>query len=257
MKDYLEYLEIPIVDFCNLNCKGCSHFSPLAPKDDCMSFEEIKADLTRLKELIPHIWKIRILGGEPLLHKDLPNVLYCVRELYLQTDIRIVTNGLLLKKMKAEFWKAVKDNGITIDISMYPPTVQQWDTIREILNEYGTSYECTEPIKKFRRRMTLSCRDDIECSFKECVVGNQCTCLYKGRIAACPAPFVVRHFNRTFNHHIQCANDSLDIYDSSVSTEQLIKFVNSPLSMCGYCTQPDEFDWEVKTKPEEKDWVIS
>ncbi len=56
---------------------------------------------------------------------------------------------------------------------------------------------------------------------------------------------------------MQCANDSLDIHDSSVSAEQLIMFVNSPLSMCGYCTQPDEFDWEVKTNPEEKDWVIN
>ena len=234
MKNYLEYLEIPIVEFCNLNCKGCSHLSPLASKEDYMSLAEVRSDLTRLKEIIPHIEKIRILGGEPFLHNELFEILYCVREVYSQTDIRVVTNGLLIKKMQPEFWKAFTDNNIILDISMYPPTVQQWDSIREVLESFGVKYECTEHITRFRKRISLTYNEDIERNFAECVIGNKCNCLYKGRISTCPTPFVVKHFNKHYGYDIQCENDWLDIYDSTLSTEKVIKFVKSPLSVCGY-----------------------
>ena len=41
---------VDIVDHCNLNCKCCGHFSPLAPKGflDINTFER---DLKRLHEL--------------------------------------------------------------------------------------------------------------------------------------------------------------------------------------------------------------
>lgn len=256
MREYLEYLEIPIVEYCNLNCKGCSHFSPLATKDDYMTLQEIQSDLTRLKELVPNIYKIRLLGGEPLLHPELFEILYAVRRVYPFADIRIVSNGLLISKMDNEIFRAIKENGISFDISMYPPTVKCWGNIKDILDKFGIDYVCTEPITKFRRRMSLNYRNDIERSYKECVVGNKCNCLYKGRIAACPAPFVVRHFNKHFNHQIEAENDWLDIYNKDLTTNSLIEFVNSPLGMCGYCVQPDEFDWESKPCQEESDWVI-
>ena len=42
---------VDIVDHCNLNCKCCGHFSPLAPKGflDINTFER---DLKRLHELL-------------------------------------------------------------------------------------------------------------------------------------------------------------------------------------------------------------
>lgn len=50
---------VDIVDHCNLNCKCCGHFSPLAPKGflDINTFER---DLKRLHELLyGHIRRTR------------------------------------------------------------------------------------------------------------------------------------------------------------------------------------------------------
>ena len=60
--NYLNYLEICINDFCNMNCKGCSHFANLAPKE-FEDFEQVKSDIIRLRQIFSHIDKIRIMGG--------------------------------------------------------------------------------------------------------------------------------------------------------------------------------------------------
>ena len=62
---------VDIVDHCNLNCKCCGHFSPLAPKGflDINTFER---DLKRLHELLyGHIHCFELMGGESLLHPRL------------------------------------------------------------------------------------------------------------------------------------------------------------------------------------------
>ena len=40
MEYVLKYLEIAIIESCNLNCKGCSHFSPLAGSKDKESYTQ-------------------------------------------------------------------------------------------------------------------------------------------------------------------------------------------------------------------------
>ena len=64
----MKYIETHIVDHCNLNCRGCSHFSPLA-KPYFKSLDEYKREFERLAEITNHyIQQIRIMGGEPFLH---------------------------------------------------------------------------------------------------------------------------------------------------------------------------------------------
>lgn len=42
--------EVHITEHCNLNCKYCFHFSPLA-KEEYLTLEEYERDLARLSEL--------------------------------------------------------------------------------------------------------------------------------------------------------------------------------------------------------------
>ena len=68
---------VDIVDHCNLNCKGCGHFSPLASEsfldietfeNDFMSDEEIdfhqdffpKIDIIKFTDLLVDDWKDKI-----------------------------------------------------------------------------------------------------------------------------------------------------------------------------------------------------
>ena len=68
---YLSYLEFHVADHCNLNCKYCTHYSPLVEKPVFTDYERFEADFRQLKKLIIDIGVIRIVGGEPLLNPEL------------------------------------------------------------------------------------------------------------------------------------------------------------------------------------------
>ena len=65
-EDTLVHVEMHAMDGCNLNCVGCTHFSPIFGKtvpDTQSRLDDVK----RLREKIPHIARFQILGGEPFL----------------------------------------------------------------------------------------------------------------------------------------------------------------------------------------------
>ena len=132
--NYLNYLEICINDFCNMNCKGCSHFANLAPKE-FEDFEQVKSDIIRLRQIFSHIDKIRIMGGEPLLNPDLIKYIVMIKQNFPYTDLRIVTNGILLKNISKELLECINENDVMIDISVYPPLVNKMDSIIKKLRE--------------------------------------------------------------------------------------------------------------------------
>ncbi len=65
-------VDLPIVDACNLACRACSHFSPLARKVEPRDVADIAAALTLLQNVAPGLTSsVFIMGGEPLLHPQL------------------------------------------------------------------------------------------------------------------------------------------------------------------------------------------
>lgn len=95
-------LRISVTDRCNFRCTYCMPKEifgddyAFLPKDKLLTFEEI----TRVARMFASLGvkKIRLTGGEPLLRRDLAQL---VRELVNMDgieDIGLTTNGLLLKQ---------------------------------------------------------------------------------------------------------------------------------------------------------------
>ena len=113
-------IEYHLVDFCNLKCAGCSHYSSLIDNQTYPSLEEIIKDLTLLKNKIgDKLQWLRLLGGEPLLHPNISECLKEIRNLFQNTEISIVTNGLLLGKMNQNFYNICLESKIKIRITDY------------------------------------------------------------------------------------------------------------------------------------------
>ena len=107
-------LEAHIVDHCNLACAECCSLSPLLPAW-LAEPESIGQDLRRAaKVLSPGIFKL--VGGEPLLHPRLIDIIRCVRDANIAPVISITTNGLKLGEMPGDFWKQID----ALTISRYP-----------------------------------------------------------------------------------------------------------------------------------------
>ncbi len=96
----LHDLRISVTDRCNLRCTYCMPadvFGPdhaFLPRKEILDYEEI----TRLSRVFARLGvsKLRITGGEPLLRRDLPQLLEQLRGIDGIEDIALTTNGLLL-----------------------------------------------------------------------------------------------------------------------------------------------------------------
>lgn len=93
-------LRISVTDRCNFRCTYCMPKEifgddyEFMPKSELLSFEEIER-LTRIFASIG-VKKIRLTGGEPLLRRDMPNLVSRVLDVPGVEDVGLTTNGLLL-----------------------------------------------------------------------------------------------------------------------------------------------------------------
>lgn len=258
MNEILGYLEVAIAEDCNLNCRACSHFSPLANKEDRVTYEEFKRDIERMHELFPIIYTIRLLGGEPLLNRDVFNMAQYVRKYYPKTLIKIVSNGLLIPSLDEDGLKQMKRNRVTFDISLYEPTAKIREKIEKKLNDTNVGYEFTEGITSFRKRFNPVGDCDGNYRYQTCSIGKRCTYLFKGKLSGCPAPNVVHLYNRTYGTDISGIEDMIDIHTTQLSAEEVYKKLTQPLTVCRYCDDIVEIPWEqVNGRITADDWIVT
>lgn len=82
-------IEINLIDGCNLNCKGCAHFSSIFSSEDIYNLEKYENDLKSLRE-IGEIVRLRLLGGEPLLLHNIEEYIRVARNVCPESDIEIM-----------------------------------------------------------------------------------------------------------------------------------------------------------------------
>ena len=119
----LRDLRISVTDRCNFRCNYCMPKEvfdkdyPYLPHGALLSFEEI----TRLARLfLAHgVRKIRLTGGEPLLRKNLEDLVAQLAQLRtvdgLAPDLTLTTNGSLLAR-KAQALKDAGLNRVTVSL---------------------------------------------------------------------------------------------------------------------------------------------
>lgn len=234
-KPYLEYIETDLVAHCNLKCASCGHLSNLA-EESYVDVEEFQKDYCRLSELYAGIGKIRLLGGEPLLHPRLKEFVLIVRKYFPDSDIRVVTNGLLIPRLREELFIVMRDSGAIFDISLYSSTLKMWFEIKKILHKYNVNYSLGEPISVFYRGIDPNGNENYEQVFKKCVY--HCANVNHGYITRCGIDAQLKALDKCFQTHYW---DSLEveslinIHDSSLDGWKLMEFMRRPLKACTYC----------------------
>ncbi|MDR2860298.1 MAG: 4Fe-4S cluster-binding domain-containing protein [Elusimicrobiota bacterium] len=103
-------IEIPVTTICSLKCRDCSVRIPLIKTEykKIMTFEEFKSDLDNILLNISSLQYLRLLGGEPLLNKSLPDMVrYSLKSKKVKCVI-ITTNGTIIPS--DELIEALKTN---------------------------------------------------------------------------------------------------------------------------------------------------
>ena len=230
--------EFALAAHCNLNCAGCSHFSPLA-QEEFPDFEESKRSFERLSQLFGGECEyIHLLGGEPLLNPRCEEYLRLARASFPKGDIYLVTNGLLLPKQPDRFYETCRDARTIIAVTPYPISLDI-NGIREKCATFGVEFQLfgEEETKTHFNRLLLDpsgSQDAVE-NYRRCPYSNVCLFLYKGRMYPCGIGAHMRIFEEHFAAGLELGEEnSVDIFAVRNGFDLLYQLAK-PVPMCRYC----------------------
>ena len=116
----LKSLRVSLIDKCNLRCQYCMPEEEYVwlPRDDILTVEEIGDLVDVFSEL--GVDKVRLTGGEPLLRREVVDV---VEQLAANPDVRdlsMTTNGVLLAK-QAESLRSAGLDRVSVSLDTLRP----------------------------------------------------------------------------------------------------------------------------------------
>jgi organic radical activating enzyme len=148
-------VEMHLADSCNLHCDGCTHFANY-DLPGVLPFEEGSDWLETWGRRLEPI-HFTFLGGEPTLNRSLPRFLELARGLWPKTHLRLVTNGVLLRRWEA-LWPILTDTRTVLVISLHSNDEDYRELIRAPLElarrrsrEHGFLLEERDSIREWYR----------------------------------------------------------------------------------------------------------
>jgi cyclic pyranopterin phosphate synthase len=148
---HIHYLRISVTDRCNLRCRYCMPEKGirLIRHEDILTFEEIEGVIKTAVGL--GIDKIRLTGGEPLVRKDITELVGMISRVKGITDLALTTNGVLLKNFAASLKEAglqrVNISLDTLDQEKYKRITRGGD-LKEVLEGIQAARDAgLDPIK--------------------------------------------------------------------------------------------------------------
>jgi GTP 3',8-cyclase len=132
----LKNLRLSVTDRCNLRCSYCMPEAEYVwlPRQDLLQFEE----MSRVVDVFSRagVDKIRLTGGEPLLRRDLPQLVELLARKPAIRDLALTTNGVAL----ADQASALREAGlhrITVSLDTLQPdrfrALTRFDALPQVL----------------------------------------------------------------------------------------------------------------------------
>ena len=250
---FIPYMETNLIDSCNLNCCGCTHFANLFSDADFYALEDFKRDIRRIAETAD-VLRLRLMGGEPLKLKNLDQYIKIARKFLPHTALRLVTNGLMIPGAPQKLFDALRENKFTVDISLYPPTVKILDKIKAALakNEIPLQ-DVTGEVETFNVFLTLNGMHDSTQSRAICH-SDLCRFLRDGKLYKCPVDALSFRFAERFGMQGFPAATGVDIFAANFPA--LLEQLDGTVELCYWCNETArQIPWAPKNKPVLTDWL--
>ena len=248
-KYIIPLLEIQVVNHCNLNCCGCSHFSNISD-EFFIEIESLKRDLKDLSSKFI-VKKISLIGGEPLLHKNLKEIINEIKKIFPYVQIIISTNGILIPSLSKDFLSFLRKENVMFELSKYPITSSIFSNILDSIEER----ELLSGIyirNSFRKYINIKGNSNIDKNYKNCLM-KHCITLLNGNLYHCPFSIYVENFNKRFKQKIK-VDEGINIKNSSA--KEILKYTKNPIETCRFCTLDRNVSMEwTQNEPKIEDWL--
>ena len=219
----IPYIETHITEACNLNCRGCSHFSVLA-KPKHKDLKEFDREFKRLSD-IEQVGVIRLMGGEPLLNPDFMEYVRITRKYFPYTGIALVTNGILGHRLKP-YEEELKQLDIHVTISDYHLEKQNKEIHTE-LHEKG---------QMFNISLDPSGSQDKYSAFFFCELRvNNWFYFMDGKLYPCCIAGTIKDFWNYFGLDWGLDQEEFGIDIFKHDAKEIEDFLSKPIELCRFC----------------------
>lgn len=241
MKCRIKSLEYNIIWTCNNCCANCSHMSPVNPPYFVEPGSFARSLALAAKIIEPD--EFTLLGGEPLLHPRLIELIHIAKESGISRRVQVTTNGKLLDKQPDEFWRSID----ALRVTRYPGQIvqEQWERWKRKSTEFGVYFhggmnpEFYVPISAYE----LNGMEMLE-RYSKCPWKSHCTTLHEGCLYLCPqALFFPKHFSNLAD------GDDILVLDGATDSD-VIRYMNdkNPLRVCKICSYSKYVPWHQTTR---------
>ena len=141
-KIYLKRSAIAVTQRCTLKCKLCNAYIPYYTKPIDMPFDQVSKALDRYFSIVDTVGIFGVLGGEPLMHRDISKILKKINSYsgHITERIDLVTNGTL--DMNDDTFAFFVENApkAKVIISHYGKHSLKADALAAKLDVHGANY---------------------------------------------------------------------------------------------------------------------
>ena len=255
-KPIIHHLEINIADGCNLNCKGCLHFSSLFNKNEFPDEEELLISIQKVASKC-EIFQFRVLGGEPLLYPGLEAFLVKLRTVLPYTDLAVISNGILIPKMPESLFEVMKENDIGFNLTLYPPTLKMKESIYKTLDSAGVAYGSHEARTDRFERFLMREPSAIDTKPYEVCVPRGILVIRGKCIYRCPVEAYINRYYKAFKIE-RTSPEGIDVNNDNHNWSELIDdLYTKPHELCAFCSSKSEYyEWSNGNSRME-DWLIA
>ena len=250
-------MEFVLTDYCNLNCKGCSHFAPLAEKDF--------ADVDRLNRVFERVGRVcgrtvksvYLMGGEPLLHPHVAEIAENMRKAFPTQKLMLFTNGILLPKMSQEFWDTMRKINAVIAVTRYPVAFD-YDSLDGLCRSHGVV--CEEVFDRGRQGQFFKFALDPKRGQQKTIshfkcYNRGCVTITGDRIYPCAISACVTHLNKACGTEFaHSAKDYIEV-DRLHDVKQILALRDRPVPFCSYCVQPPQPIKYASSERKAEEWI--
>lgn len=235
---------------CSLKCKLCGTYSPYLSNLKQPSFDDLLEYTRRYFNIVDFTEKFTISGGEPLLFKQLPEV---INSLFKYKDkigeLEIVTNGTIVpndevlnsvRKFGSTFYRFLVDDygsNLSTKTKEIDAVLKEADLPYVIRNYTSTDAHCGGWVD-FGNAEKIHTPEEAEILFRKCSNANKlhyCFYIFNGKVLPCTMMIHRLYLGQKIN-----SGDYIDLMDDTLTIEQQRQKISNIygsgcLESCQYC----------------------
>jgi hypothetical protein len=242
-------VSLDVTHRCNLKCKLCAIHAPYFEPAWHPSLEFLEKTIDRVFELAPMLNRLVFAGGEPLVRKDLWEVLkYCLKYIdKVEQRVEVITNGSILPTSQLLEVSRSFGNKIYYIVDYYgealSPKLREFgellkqNGIPHELRDYHDDPHCGGWVDfgdfSHKRDLNEAKRLFAKCSFPQKL--NLCVKVFNGRVDPCSQSMHAMRLGL-----FDATDEYFDLFDDSISIDEKRCKVESwytvdNFTACQYC----------------------